>query len=136
MTPKPDISFVTVNFNGIIHTLDLLKSIGNNLPECNYEIIVVDNGSKVNEAIAIKEHFPEVQVIRSDKNLGFAGGNNLGIKSSAGRYIFLINNDAFLIDDSVARLIDIMDRNKSVAAVSPKIYFANPENAIQFAGYI
>mgnify|MGYP001176945661 CR=1 FL=1 len=135
MTPKPDISFVTVNFNGIIHTLDLLKSIVNNLPECNYEIIVVDNGSKVNEAVSIKELFPKAQVIRSDKNLGFAGGNNLGIKSSAGRYIFLINNDAFLIDDSVTRLIDIMDRNKSVAAVSPKIYFVNPENTIQFAGY-
>ena len=57
---------------------------------------MVDNASKENEATIIANRYPQVKVIRSEKNLGFAGGNNLGIKAALGRYLFFINNDTIL----------------------------------------
>lgn len=131
----PDISFVTVNFNGIKHTRELLLSMKMFLGDVRYEAIIVDNGSRRDEASALKEEFPEFYFIRSEKNLGFAGGNNLGILSSHGRYVMLINNDTLLPDDSVMELVKFMDKNPHVGAVSPKIHFLNPPRTIQFAGY-
>ena len=55
---------------------------------------MVDNASQNQEADIISQKFPHVKVIKSDKNLGFAGGNNLGIKAAQGRYLFLVNNEA------------------------------------------
>lgn len=131
----PEISFVTVNYNGIEHTRELLQSMKRFLSGVRYEVIIVDNGSKSDEAATLKNEFPEFEFIRSEKNLGFAGGNNLGILKSEGRYIMLINNDTLLPDDSVMELVRFMDKNSHVGAVSPKIHFLNPPGTIQFAGY-
>ncbi|MFA6335753.1 MAG: glycosyltransferase family 2 protein [Bacteroidales bacterium] len=135
MKPKPDISFVTVNYNGIKNTVELIESVKSNLPEKRYEIIVVDNGSEIDEAAILKLKFPDIEIIRTEKNLGFSGGNNIGILKSAGRYIMLINNDTILPDSSLLTLVDFMDNNPKVGSVSPKIRFYSPENTIQFAGY-
>ena len=131
----PEISFVTVNYNGIVHTRDLLLSMRRSLSGLNYEGIIVDNGSSCDEASALKNEFPEFVFIRSDKNLGFAGGNNLGILRSTGRYIMLINNDTLIPDNSVMELIRFMDKNPRIGAASPKIHFLNPPGTIQYAGY-
>lgn len=132
---KPDISFITINYNGLNDTIELIQSLNNYCKGFSFEIIVVDNGSKSNEYIEISRLFPDITVIRSDLNLGFSGGNNLGINRANGRYIFLINNDTFLIDDSLIELVKFMDSNNNAAAASPKIKFKTPENTIQFAGY-
>lgn len=135
MNRFPEISFVIVNYNGINDTRELLKSMKCYLELLSYEVIIVDNGSVENEAIILSKDFPEHIVIRSNKNLGFAGGNNLGIKASSGRYIMLINNDTLLIDDSICELMKMLERNPLIGAVSPKIYFKNPPKTIQFTGF-
>ena len=85
---------VFVNYNGMKDTVEAIQSVENS----NYQadIIVVDNASLLNEAELLKEQFPKIQIIRSLENLGFSGGNNLGIKyglENGYDYIILLNND-------------------------------------------
>ena len=75
-----DISIITVNYNGYDDTCALLDTIP--LNDGSLEVIVVDNASKRNEAAMISRKYPSVKTIRSERNLGFAGGNNLGIKAA------------------------------------------------------
>ena len=99
------------------------------------EVIIVDNASANDEGSAIQKIFSYVNVIRSDKNLGFAGGNNLGIKAANGKYIFLVNNDTIFKDFNVLALIDRLESSDIIGIVCPKIRFAWGNNPIQFAGY-
>ena len=126
------ISIITVNYNGLEDTCALIDSIPFNN---NLEVIVIDNASKKDEASIIAQRYPQVKTIRSDKNLGFAGGNNLGIKTAKGQYIFLINNDTFFKDFKVNALINRLDSSPQIGIVCPKIRFAWGNNPIQFAGY-
>lgn len=135
MNRKPDISFIILNYNGIYHTRELLDSICIFLNNTSFEVIVVDNGSDNNEGELLSIEYPQFVFLISKTNLGFSGGNNLGIRNSIGRYIMLLNNDTLFIDNSVTKMVKYMDANIDVAAVSPKIYFVSPPNTIQFAGY-
>lgn len=135
MNQNPQISFITICYNGLNDTCDLIESLKKYVHSVTYEIIVVDNASIQNEALIIHEKYPFVKVIRSEKNLGFSGGNNLGIKESCGEYIFIINNDTFIEDDGMNHLIKKMESNPNIGAVSPKIRFAFPPKNIQFAGF-
>lgn len=128
------ISIISVNFNGLEDTLEMLESVIRHVT-LPYEIIVVDNGSQEDETVAIKARYPRVVTIRSDRNLGFAGGNNLGIRAARGNYLFFINNDAVVKDDSLRFLVDRLDSSPGIGAVSPKIRFAWEGNPVQFAGY-
>lgn len=130
-----DISFITVNYNGLEHTRELLQSMQKFLKNISYETLVVDNGSLVNESVVLASEFPKYTFLRSENNLGFAGGNNLGIMQSIGRYVMLVNNDTLFIDSSMKDLIRFMDNNSSVAACSPKILFLQPPGVIQYAGF-
>ena len=95
MHQEYDISVITINYNGLDDTCALIDS----LPFDDYalEVIVVDNASREDEASVIEQRYPQVTVIRSNENLGFAGGNNLGIQAAQGRYLFFINNDTFAV---------------------------------------
>lgn len=99
------------------------------------EVIVVDNASLHDEANKLQTRYPQIKVIRSDKNLGFAGGNNLGIKAAKGDYVFLVNNDTFFKDFNVQALMDRLKSSSKIGIVCPKIRFAWANNPIQFAGY-
>ena len=99
------------------------------------EVIVVDNASTKDEATSIQKNYPKVKVIRSEKNLGFAGGNNLGIKAAKGKYIFLVNNDTIFKDLSIQSLIDRLESSPKIGVVCPKIRFSWNNSPIQFAGY-
>lgn len=131
----PDISIITVNFNGITDTCDLCATIFKELHTITFELIVVDNGSRNDEAEQIKKIFPEVVTVRSNNNLGFSAGNNLGIKIAKGKYILLLNNDTYITEDTFNFLINTLENNNKLAAVSPKIKFSFPPQNIQFAGY-
>ena len=96
---------------------------------------MVDNASKDQEAEIISKKFPQVKVIKSEQNLGFAGGNNLGIKAAHGKYIYLINNDTLFKDFNIQALINKMESSPKIGIVCPKILFAWGTNSIQFAGY-
>lgn len=100
------------------------------------EVIVVDNASRKDEATMIEQKYPFVKVIRSHQNLGFAGGNNLGIKAARGQYLYLINNDTELkADSNIDALIRRLDSDETIGMVCPKIRFAWANQPIQFAGY-
>ena len=99
------------------------------------EVIVVDNGSIENEASKLKITYPQIKAIRSEKNLGFAGGNNVGIKAAKGKYLYLINNDTIFKDFNPQILIKRLESSTKIGMVCPKIRFAWDNNPIQFAGY-
>jgi len=127
-----ELSIITVNYNGLKDTCALIDSIPFNE---DMEVIVVDNGSKEDEASILQERYPYIRAIRSDKNLGFAGGNNLGMRVSKGKYLYLINNDTLLKDFNPQVLIHRLESSQTIAMVCPKIRFAWGNNPIQFAGY-
>ena len=135
MNNSPLLSFITVCYNGIADTCALIQSIHKIIYSVSYEIIVVDNASREDEAAIIKTHYPTVITVRSQQNLGFSGGNNLGLEIAQGRYLFLINNDTYFESDGIQALIDRLESNPQIGAVSPKIRFAFPPQYIQFAGY-
>ena len=132
MRPECELSIITINYNGLKDTCALIETIPFN---DKLEVIVVDNASDNQEADQISSRFPHVKVIKSDKNLGFAGGNNLGIKASTGKFIFLINNDTYFEDFNVWALIDRLNSSSDIGIVCPKIRFAWSPKPIQFAGY-
>ncbi|WP_233467244.1 glycosyltransferase family 2 protein [Parabacteroides goldsteinii] len=82
------VSIITVNYNGVTDTCEMIESLKRheNYP---YELIVVDNGSaSLNDYTLLKEKYPDAKVIRNDINLGFAEGNNIGVKQATGDYFF------------------------------------------------
>ena len=129
-----EISIITINYNGLNDTCALIETIPNN---DKLEVIVVDNASQNQKAEAdtISQRFPQVKVIKSEKNLGFAGGNNLGIKAAQGKYLFFINNDTIFKEFNVQALIDRLESSPTIGVVCPKIRFAWGTNPIQFTGY-
>ena len=132
MHQECELSVVTINYNGLNDTCALIESIPFN---DKMEVIVVDNASDHQEPEQISSKYPYVKVIKSDKNLGFAGGNNLGIKASKGKYLFLINNDTYFEEFNIQALIDRLNSDPNIGIVCPKIKFAWPPQPIQFAGY-
>ena len=129
------LSVITINYNGLKDTCELIDSLP--LEDKSIEVIVVDNASKKDEASVIEARYPAVKVIRSNKNLGFAGGNNIGIKAALGRYLLFINNDTILKPQTsnLRHLISRLETDDMIGAVCPKIRFAWGDNPIQFAGY-
>jgi GT2 family glycosyltransferase len=126
------LSIITINYNGIKDTCELIDSI----PFYNdMEVIVVDNASKEDEASIIANQYPQVKIIRSSQNLGFAGGNNLGIKEAKGKYLLFINNDTYFRDFNVDSLIKRLESSDKIGIVCPKLRFAWGNYPIQFAGY-
>ena len=133
MIKNPLISIVTINYNNISVTLDLLLSIR----ECTYknlDVIVVDNGSDLDPVEMIKKTFPEVIAIRSAKNLGFSGGNNLGIKYAKGEFIFFVNNDTLFAENVMVELIKPFYEDDKIGIISPKVIYYETPNIIQYAG--
>ena len=129
---KIEVSIITINYNGLEDTCALIETIPFNE---NMEVIVVDNASKNQEADTIAQRYPQVKVIHSERNLGFAGGNNLGIQSAQGKYFFLINNDTIFKEFNIQVLIDRMISSPDIGIVCPRIRFAWGNNPIQYAGY-
>ena len=131
----PDISFITICYNGFKDTCELIESLQSKIHSVSYEIIVVDNASREDEATQIHNLYPSVIAIRSNENGGFSGGNNIGIRAAKGKYIFLINNDTYIESDNIAYLIERLESRPEIGGVSPKIRFAFPPQHIQFAGF-
>jgi GT2 family glycosyltransferase len=129
------VSIVTVNFNHSHVTEALLQSIDSKNTYLPLEIIVVDNGSKENPIPGWKLKYPHVQFIRSETNLGFAGGNNLGLNIAKGDYLFLINNDTEITASLLPIMVGYMDANPQVGIVSPKIHYYDHPGMLQYAGY-
>jgi len=128
-------SIITVNYNQPAATLALLTSIKNNLNTAELEVIIVDNGSLEDEGDAFTRCYPDVVYIRSAKNLGFAGGNNLGIRSAKGEYILMLNNDTEVVKGMVEVMINEMFTHPEIGIISPLILYFDQPDLIQYAGF-
>jgi GT2 family glycosyltransferase len=129
----PLVSVITVNYDHPGVTCQLLDSL-RRITYPATEIIVVDNASPHEDPSVIKTNFPEVTLIRSDRNLGFAGGNNLGIRQAKGIYVLLLNNDTEVEPGFLEPLVRKLESDSSIGAVSPQIRFYNQPDTFQYAG--
>jgi len=130
----PLVSVITVNYNQSQVTFDLLESL-RKISYPNIEIIVVDNASPNDDPDSIMSNYPEIILIKSTKNLGFAGGNNLGIEKSTGDYLLFINNDTEVTSGFLEPLVAFFRAHPDAGMVSPKIRYHHTPEMIQYAGY-
>lgn len=129
------VSIITVNFNQSLVTEELLQSINSTNTYPNIEIIVIDNGSKENDTEKMAVNYPGIKFIRSEVNLGFAGGNNIGVKEATGDYLFFVNNDTEFTPGLVQVLVNVLDEHPETGMVSPKLMYFDKPGMIQYAGY-
>ena len=129
------VSIITVNYNQPEATEALLQSILAKNTYVALEVIVVDNGSKENKTHDWRKQYPKFTFIRSEKNLGFAGGNNLGIANSTGEYLFLINNDTVITEQLIEKLSAFLSAYNDYGMVSPIIHYYTPDSMLQYAGF-
>ena len=129
------VSVITVNYNQHHVTEELLQSISGTNTYREIEIIVIDNGSRTNPVPDWIRAYPQVNFFRSEKNLGFAGGNNLGISHATGDYLFLVNNDTEFTPGLIQTLVDVMDSNPAIGIISPKIKYYDQPEMLQYAGF-
>jgi GT2 family glycosyltransferase len=126
LSTTPRVGIVLVNWNSYEDTAVCLRSLSA-IKYGNVEIIVVDNGSRDGSAKRLRAEFPDVTYIDSEENLGFTGGNNIGMEhalSSGCDHVLLLNNDTIVTIDFLAPLVDRLESNDRIAAVSGKIYYA------------
>lgn len=131
---EPLVSIICINYKNSSVTCELLQTIAL-LSFKNLEIIIVDNESIIDVSNQFLSIIPEVIYVRSEKNLGFAGGNNLGISRAIGEFLFFVNNDTELTPNCIQPLVGLLKRNSTIGMVSPQINFYFDKQIIQYAGF-
>lgn len=127
-----ELSIIVVSWNTRELLARCLQSICDTVPPIRHETIVIDNASGDGSADVVAERFPEVTLIRSEKNLGFSAGNNVGLRLASGRYQLLLNPDAELTPDSARRMIEFADAHPKAAFIGPKLL--NSDGTLQKNG--
>jgi len=134
-TDSPLISIITLNYNQSAVTLDFLES-ARQLRYKNFEILVCDMASKEDVTTIIKpELYPNTRLLLSKENLGFAGGNNWGMRQAKGDFFFIVNNDTELTPDLLDKLLQPFKDDPQIGVTSPKIMYYDHKNIIQYAGF-
>lgn len=138
ITNCPKVSIIILNWNGLEDTVECLESL-RKITYPNYEVIVVDNGSKGNDAQALQERSSDyTHLIRNDKNYGYTGGNNIAIRyaldNCAPDYVLILNNDTVVAPDFLSQMIEAAESDASIGVVGSKVYYHSFPNRIQGAG--
>jgi GT2 family glycosyltransferase len=131
----PATSIITINFHQEAVTIALLESVAKHYNGKDVEVILVDNGAEKNQEEIFTPHFGNIKYIQSKENLGFAGGNNLGIKQATGDYIFLLNNDTELPAGCIESLCTEFENNPNIGLLSPLLLYFDRKDVIQYAGF-
>lgn len=134
--PHSRVLIIILNWNGKADTLDCVKSL-KKLKDQKFDILVVDNGSIDNSAAEISRAYPEVNMICLNENLGYVGGNNVGLKYALSRdyaYMLLLNNDTEVSETFLNRLLSIAESNSKIGVLSPVICYFDPREFIWSAG--
>jgi len=100
----------------------------------NVEWIVVDNASSDESPRLIREKFPQFKMIQSERNLGYTGGNNIGIQSSQGKYVVLVNNDVEVEPDWLSHLVSTAESDAAIGALQPKLQSMINKGYFEYAG--
>jgi GT2 family glycosyltransferase len=129
------VSIITVNFNQAALTEELLNSVEIHNSYLPIEIIVIDNGSDIDPTPGWNLQYKNIRFIRSERNLGFAGGNNLAIKEASGDYLFLVNNDTEFTPGLIENLTATLNSKPQIGIISPKILYFDKPDTIQYVGF-
>lgn len=124
-----DVSIILVNYNTKDLTCNCIKSIYDQTTGLDFEIFVVDNNSHDDSVKMIEQKFPQVKLIKNTENKGFGVANNIAIQQSKAKYIFCLNTDTLLIENSIKKFFDFMEEsaNQSVGACGGYLYNGNNE---------
>jgi GT2 family glycosyltransferase len=123
------VSIIIINYNTFELTNKCIHSIYAKTVNVSFEIILVDNASVECDALLFKQQFPEIILIKNDTNLGFAGGNNIGIKQAKGEYILLLNSDTELVNNAIGLSYERLENEKKIAGLTCQLL--NEDGAIQ-----
>lgn len=130
---KPTATIVIPHFNGEAILRRCLVSLqASRYP--SFRVLVVDNASTDGSMPMLRSEFPEAEIVHSRRNLGYAGGCNLGIRSSKGEYVALLNNDTVVDPDWLGPLVERMESDDSVAAVQPKLLSIRDPHRFDYCG--
>ena len=127
----PLVSVIVVNYNGRHLLGDCFRSLIQQTYG-NYEIILVDNGSKDDSTSFVKKHFPDIRILQLSSNIGFAGGTNAGIREARGEYLLTLNNDTCVFPEFIESFIQPMMRGSLVGMCASKMIF--PDKRINSTG--
>ncbi len=136
MTTSPKVAVIVLNWNGKDDTLECLDSVFR-IDYPNFEVVVVDNGSSDDSVPAIRRTFPRAHLIETGANLGYAGGNNVGIRHALARgaeHVVILNNDTVVAPSLITELVETASRHERAGIVGPKIYYHHDPERIWSAG--
>jgi GT2 family glycosyltransferase len=132
----PHVTIIMLTWKSYEVTRDCLLSL-RSLDYRNFEVLLVDNASGDGSPEKLAAEFPEVKLIRNAENLGFPGGNNVGIREAlkeSTRYLLLLNNDTIVAPDFLSQMVRVAETDPSIGVVNPKIYFFEPSDRLWCAG--
>ncbi|MCE8424420.1 MAG: glycosyltransferase family 2 protein [Candidatus Methanoperedens sp.] len=136
---NPKIAIILLNWNGKEDTIECLESL-KQITYTNYEILLVDNGSTDRSVEYFRKQYPEIELIENEINLGYAEGNNVGIRVAIEKgadYVLLLNNDTVVDPEFLSELVKVGDSDRKIGFAGPKIYYYNyngRKDVINFAG--
>jgi len=136
--PEPFVYILLLNWNSWKDSIEGIESC-RNLSYPHFRILLVDNGSTDGSEAILRERFPEMEVIQTGANLGFAGGNNVGIRyalEQGADYVWLLNNDTVVKPDSLSALVQIAQADKTVGMVGSKIVYHGEPDLLWYAGAV
>lgn len=136
MKKYPLCSIIILNYNSKLYLKNCLDSLMKQTYP-NFEIIVVDNAS-TDDSLKIMKNYPKIKLIKNKSNLGFAGGNNVGIRSSKGKYVVFIDSDTLVDKNCISELIKVAEMDEKIGVVGCKVYYLlagnQKSNILQYAG--
>ena len=133
---QPRVSIITLNWNGLENTTECLESL-KKITYPNYEVIVVDNGSEGNDAQVLEERFGDyIHLIKNDKNYGFAGGANIGMRyalnNSNPDYLLLLDNDTVVDPEFLTEMVKVAEAAPAIGIAGAMIYYYDQPERLQF----
>lgn len=128
---SPEVSVVIINYNGGQMLTDTLATLEKYTTGVSYEAIVVDNASTRDDVVTLVKGFKNVNLVKSDVGLGYAGANNAGVKVARGKYLCLINNDMVFIEDVITGCVNYLKSKENKIFVGPKVL--NRDGSLQIS---
>jgi hypothetical protein len=135
MSKQPDVSIIIVNWNSLQDTLNCIASIYRWTAGLRHQIIVVDNASTTEQPEMIREKYPEVELILSAENLGFAAGNNLALAKAVGRYVLFLNPDTILKNNAIGNLVSFLDGHPEAGICGGRLFNQDGTLGISYGNF-
>lgn len=133
---NPKVSIIILNWNSADDTIECVRSV-QEVTYPNFDVVIVDNGSTDRSEKNLRNAFPEIRIIQTGSNLGYAGGNNIGIRHALGNkadYVLLLNNDTIVARDFLDKLVLEAESSDKIGISAPVIYHYDDPGKISFAG--